>query len=148
MVPVLTSRDPVLMAKDSVQSPVRFGTYSEMEENQWQTLVKKAKGKPVSRKVNWASLPEKQELTLRMSGLLWPEASNRIANSAYLTREQKGRGQIILFAGQPVFRGVTLATNRLLLNAIVYGAGLGALSFLSINIYISLHPVLRRFLQL
>jgi len=125
VVPVLTSRDPVLMAKDSVQSPVRFGTYSEMEENQWQTLVKKAKGKPVSRKVNWASLPEKQELTLRMSGLLWPEASNRIANSAYLTREQKGRGQIILFAGQPVFRGVTLATNRLLLNAIVYGAGLG-----------------------
>lgn len=61
-----------------------------------------------------------------MSGLLWPEAAQRIANSAYLTRERMGRGQMILFSGQPNFRGASKGTNRLLLNAIVYGPGLGA----------------------
>ena len=73
----------------------------------------------------WSSLPDEYQLKLRMSGLLWPEASQRIANSAYLTREASGNGQIILFASQPVFRGSTMGTNRLLLNALVYGAGLG-----------------------
>jgi hypothetical protein len=60
-----------------------------------------------------------------MSGLLWPEAAQRIANSAFLTRERKGLGQIIMFSGEPIFRGATLGTNRLLLNAIVYGPGMG-----------------------
>lgn len=126
VIPVLTARGPVLMAKDGVQAPVRHGVYQEIANDKWQAMTSKNKDKPLNRKVGWASLPEKHNLTLRMSGLLWPEASQRIANSAYLTRERKGRGQIILFSGQPVFRGSTLATNRLLLNAIVYGAGLGA----------------------
>jgi len=30
-----------------------------------------------------------------------------------------------LFADQPMYRGATLGTNRLLLNAIVYGPALG-----------------------
>ena len=63
---------------------------------------------------------------MRMSGLLWPEAAQRIANSAYLTHEKAGSGQIILFSGQPNFRGAARGTNRLLLNAVVYGAGLGS----------------------
>ena len=53
------------------------------------------------------------------------EASEKIANSAYLTREQIGNGQLILFSGQPNFRGSTRGTSRLWLNAVVYGAGLG-----------------------
>ena len=60
-----------------------------------------------------------------MSGLLWPEAAQRIANSAYLTRDRIGKGQLILFSGEPNFRGATLGTNRVWLNAVVYGAGLG-----------------------
>ena len=36
-----------------------------------------------------------------------------------------GRGQVILFAGEPNFRGAALGTNRLWLNAVVYGSGLG-----------------------
>jgi hypothetical protein len=60
-----------------------------------------------------------------MSGLVWPEASTRIANSAYLTRERYGKGQIILFSGEPNFRGSSLGTNRVWLNAVVYGSGLG-----------------------
>jgi hypothetical protein len=60
-----------------------------------------------------------------MSGLLWPEATRRLANSAYVTRESFGRGQIILFAHPPAFRATTRGAERLLLNAIVYGPGFG-----------------------
>ena len=61
-----------------------------------------------------------------MSGLIWPEAQQRFANGVYLTNESKGRGQVIMFAAQPNFRGATQGTARLLLNALVYGPGLGA----------------------
>jgi len=63
---------------------------------------------------------------LQLSGLLWPEAAGRLARTAYLTREEVGRGQVILFLDEPGFREWTLATRRLLLNAILYGPGLGA----------------------
>ncbi len=62
---------------------------------------------------------------LHLGGLLWPEAAARLAHTAYLTRESKGRGQIILFQSEPEFRGWTLATRRLLVNALLYGPGLG-----------------------
>lgn len=63
---------------------------------------------------------------LRLSGLLWPEARERIADSAYCTVERMGSGQVILFASSPVFRDWFRATSRLLSNAIVYGPGAGA----------------------
>ncbi|RMH76851.1 MAG: hypothetical protein D6681_21275, partial [Calditrichaeota bacterium] len=62
---------------------------------------------------------------LRLSGLLWPEARERWQNTAYLTREAKGKGQIILFAGEPVFRSYFYGTGRLLINAIFFGPGFG-----------------------
>lgn len=62
---------------------------------------------------------------LRISGLLWPEARTRLARSSYCTREQLGSGQIILFAGQPNFRGYFRGSERLLVNAVLYGPGLG-----------------------
>ena len=43
------------------------------------------------RSINWSDLPPGKNLNVRMSGLVWPEASQRIANSAYLTRERVGR---------------------------------------------------------
>ncbi|HXI03512.1 MAG TPA: hypothetical protein VNI57_10085, partial [Candidatus Saccharimonadales bacterium] len=67
-----------------------------------------------------------RELRLRMSGLLWPEAAERIANSAWVTREPRGEGQIILFATPPDVRGSTAGTARILANAMIYGPGLGA----------------------
>ena len=63
---------------------------------------------------------------LRLSGLLWPEARERMANSAYATVERVGNGQIILFASDPFFRGYFEATGRLFLNAMLHGPGLGA----------------------
>jgi hypothetical protein len=75
--------------------------------------------------IGWYSVPNGQEVHIRMSGLVWPEAAQRMVNSSYLTRESIGKGQLIMFSGQPNFRGAARGTNRLLLNAIVYGAGFG-----------------------
>lgn len=63
---------------------------------------------------------------LRLSGLLWPEARERLANAAYATREGRGRGQVILFGSDPFTRGYHEGTGRILLNAILLGPGLGA----------------------
>lgn len=63
---------------------------------------------------------------LRLSGLLWPEARERLALSAYATVERVGAGQIVLFASPPSFRGATPGTARLFANALVYGPSLGA----------------------
>ncbi|MFT5451235.1 MAG: hypothetical protein ACI9N9_000719 [Enterobacterales bacterium] len=125
VLPILVSNNPVLMSDDSSDAVVRMGVYEKMDKSMWDKVSASFNDKPVTRKIGWSSLPDEYQLKLRMSGLLWPEAGKRIANSAYLTRESKGNGQIILFASQPIFRGSTKGTNRLLLNALVYGAGLG-----------------------
>ncbi|GAB4372605.1 MAG: hypothetical protein Kow0062_09030 [Acidobacteriota bacterium] len=62
---------------------------------------------------------------LHLGGLLWPEAAGRLARTAWAVREARGRGQVILFSDEPEFRGWTLATRRLLVNALLYGPGLG-----------------------
>lgn len=62
---------------------------------------------------------------LHLGGLLWPEAAGRVARTAYAVRESHGRGQVILFSSDPNFRGAAFATQRLFLNAVVLGPGLG-----------------------
>lgn len=114
-VPVLTARVPVLMASGPVQAPLRYGVYEQDGD-----------AADSARRLGWARLPAGQELRLRMSGLLWPEAAQRLANAAWVTRETLGRGQVILFGSPPVFRGATLGTARVLTNAVLYGPGLGA----------------------
>lgn len=63
---------------------------------------------------------------IRLSGLMWPEARERHADSAWATVERRGRGQVILFAHDPVFRGYTDGTGRLFRNAVLLGPGAGA----------------------
>ena len=63
--------------------------------------------------------------SLRLSGLLWPEARTRTALSSFCTREGKGQGQIILFADEPNFRAYFRGSERLLSNAMLFGPGLG-----------------------
>ncbi len=114
--PILYANYPILMTNNQSEAVVRIGELiSDNAINDF-------------RMINWSSIPPGKDLNVRMSGLVWPEAAQRIANSAYLTRERIGRGQIILFAGEPNFRGSTRGTNRLWLNALIYGAGLGASS--------------------
>lgn len=62
---------------------------------------------------------------LRLSGLLWPEARERWADTAYAIREAHGKGQIILFAGEPNFRSYFYGTTRMLLNSMLLGPGMG-----------------------
>ena len=68
-------------------------------------------------------LTDKNEL--RLSGLLWPEAKERIADTAYVTVESVGRGQLILFATDPTYRMWLPGVQRLFLNAILLGPGMG-----------------------
>jgi hypothetical protein len=63
---------------------------------------------------------------LRLSGLVWQEARERLAHSAQVMVERKGNGQVILLAGQPTYRGSMRGTARVLGNAALYGPGLGA----------------------
>ena len=113
LLPVLYSNYPVLMTDKNSQAAVRIGEIIDSPENNEVKVL------------NWSTIPAGKDINIRMSGLVWPEAAQRIANSAYVTRERLGSGQIILFSGEPNFRGSTLGTNRLWLNAVVYGAGLG-----------------------
>ena len=62
---------------------------------------------------------------LRLSGLLWPEAKQRLSNTAYATVEPVGRGQIILFATDPTRRMWLPCMQRLFLNATLLGPGMG-----------------------
>lgn len=111
--PLLMSSGPLLMSDDSSEAAVRVGTYVPDSNAKSQRLV-------------WANTPENYVLNVRMSGLLWPEAAQVFSNTAYVTREGVGNGQLILFAQPPMQRGATLSTSRLLLNAIVLGPGFGA----------------------
>ena len=119
LVPILYANYPILMTGGNAEAPIRIGE-----------LVQNDKVEE-TRVINWSQIPEGFDLNVRMSGLVWPEASQRIANSAYLTREKIGKGQVILFSGEPNFRGSSIATNRLWLNAVVYGSGLGTNSLVS-----------------
>mgnify|MGYP000923184232 CR=1 FL=1 len=139
-VPIIMRQAPVLMAAGSVQAPVRFGVYSQIASEQRATVsdvkptgAEAETEKPDGKKpdaappatAHWAPIPEGQEVRLRMAGLLWPHAADRIANAAYATCESIGAGQVILFADSPTFRGSAKGTMRLLSNAAVLGPGMG-----------------------
>jgi hypothetical protein len=62
---------------------------------------------------------------LRLAGLVWPEARERWGDTVWATREGVGRGQVVLFATMPNFRGYFYGAERVLLNALLLGPGLG-----------------------
>lgn len=114
VLPVLFERSSqVLMADSRAAAPVRVG------------VLREKPGAEAAR-IGWSAVPAGHELRVRMSGLVWPEAASRLANTALVTREAKGHGQVILFAVSPTFRGASRGTERLLLNALVLGPGFGA----------------------
>ncbi|MEE4637404.1 MAG: M14 family zinc carboxypeptidase [Wenzhouxiangella sp.] len=112
MLTALFSNSPVLMAHPPVEAPLRVGVYHPAEGD--------------ADLVGWAPVPAGHELRVRAGGLLWPEARERIASAAWVTREDVGRGQVILFAHAPAFRGAQLGAMRVLENAIILGPGMGA----------------------
>lgn len=58
---------------------------------------------------------------LKLSGYIAPENEKKIVQTAFLIREKLGRGSVVLFADNPVFRGFWDGTTRLLLNSIFFG---------------------------
>ena len=89
--------------------PVMFmGSYAFMSKHPVSTVVR---------------LDDKEQL--RLSGLLWPEAKERLANTAYAMVESVGRGQVILFAADPTFRTWLPGAQRLFFNAVLLGPGMG-----------------------
>lgn len=124
--PLMIRRGPVLMAKPPAEAAVRLGFWTQGEADETARAETDKTASEETPRSGWAATPPGTDLYLRMSGLLWPEAAHRLANAAYLTRESVGSGQVILFADSPNFRASTLASARLLMNAIVYGPGFGA----------------------
>ncbi|GIX33467.1 MAG: hypothetical protein KatS3mg125_1423 [Lysobacterales bacterium] len=117
LVPLLVRRDEPLLAAAPAEAPVRLGWFDReraprSERSDWRAF-------------GWSGVPPASAAYLRIAGLLWPEAQERLLNSAWLLREPVGQGQVILFAGTPAFRGAALAMQRFLGNAVIFGPGLG-----------------------
>jgi hypothetical protein len=62
------------------------------------------------------------EARLRLAGYFWPEMPARLALSPVVWTESVGRGRVIAFAGDPVFRDHWRGTYTLFANAVLLGA--------------------------
>jgi hypothetical protein len=60
----------------------------------------------------------------RLSGWAWPETERRMKGAAYAIDEPNGGGHAILIAGPVAFRAFWRSTERMLLNAVLYGPSL------------------------
>src|SRR5207237_10852613 len=121
-----------LMVPPGAQAPVRLGYFHpappsapavaapaaepKKDDAKKEDAKKDDAKKPEKLPPGWTIAPPGHELRLRMSGLLWPEAAERIANSAYVAREGIRSGQVILFASSPMFRGGAVGTTRIFSN--------------------------------
>jgi hypothetical protein len=132
-VPLIYSSRTILLAPPTVLAPVRLGFFNPAPPKPPEAAApapsadtKGKKNDETKPAPGWTIAPPGFEMRLRMSGLLWPEAADRLANAAYVTRESLGAGQLILFASDPTFRGAALGTLRIFANAITLGPGMGA----------------------
>ncbi|MBN2366633.1 MAG: hypothetical protein EH225_12060, partial [Calditrichaeota bacterium] len=112
-------RGAILRAKTDGQHWMNFGTSPEIPVILYTSYAYLAMD-PVQMPVTFS-----ESKNLRLSGLLWPEARMRWAKTPYVTVERVGKGQIILFAGDPFFRAYFHGTARLLINSILLGPGFG-----------------------
>lgn len=148
VLPVLYTGDAVLIPGAGAETPIRFGAIVPAQPTPEIKPEPKTDPKPEAKSDSskdadsksddtkdkkdekpapgWLQAPPGHELRLRMSGLLWPEAADRIAHSAYATVEHVGQGQLILFASSPTFRAGPKGTLRIFTNALVLGPGMGA----------------------
>src|SRR5690606_19378132 len=61
---------------------------------------------------------------LHRAGFVWPDNTERLLRgTAAVIEEPLGRGHVVLFANNPVFRGWWRSMDKLLLNAIILGSG-------------------------
>jgi hypothetical protein len=61
---------------------------------------------------------------LVLSGFVWPDNTERLLKgSAWAVAEERGRGSVVIFAEDPLFRAFWRGTARLLTNAVLFGPG-------------------------
>jgi zinc carboxypeptidase len=58
---------------------------------------------------------------LTLTGWTWPETERRLKDTAYAVDEPTGDGHVIMIEGSPAFRLFWRSTERLFLNAVIYG---------------------------
>ncbi|RKZ08455.1 peptidase, partial [bacterium] len=90
--PLIYRSKNVLMVPPGVEAPIRAGTFTPAPPSS-DKLERKTNGSDADKDgkapaPGWIIAPPGYELRVRMSGLLWPEAVQRIANSACLAREE------------------------------------------------------------
>ena len=61
-----------------------------------------------------------------LSGFGWKEALERWKGAAVVQLEERGRGRVVTFSADPVFRGVWLGSETVFLNAVLLGPSLGS----------------------
>lgn len=61
---------------------------------------------------------------LTLAGWTWPETERRMAHAAFAIDEPNGAGHAVMIAGPVLFRQFWRHTERLLLNAVLYGPSL------------------------
>ncbi|HEX9728455.1 MAG TPA: M14 family zinc carboxypeptidase [Gemmatimonadales bacterium] len=59
----------------------------------------------------------------RLSGFVWPNTERLVKGTTWAAVESQGRGNAVLFAGDPLFRAYWRGTARLLTNAMLFGTG-------------------------
>ncbi|MCP4723471.1 MAG: hypothetical protein GY863_00470 [bacterium] len=58
---------------------------------------------------------------VKLSGFIWPETEKYLAGNGWLFQESFGRGKVISFVEDPVFRASYDGLNKVLFNAIILG---------------------------
>ena len=57
------------------------------------------------------------------SGFCWPETLELVAQTPYLLHESLGAGHVVAFTDDPNYRAMYPVTQRLFLNAVLFGPG-------------------------
>ncbi len=62
--------------------------------------------------------------SLRLSGFIWPNTERLMRGNAYLIDEPTGRGHVILYSEDPLYRGIWRSMTRLFFNSILFAPAL------------------------
>jgi hypothetical protein len=61
--------------------------------------------------------------TLKRGGFTFPDNSERLLRgSAFIVQERVGRGNVVMFTNDPMFRGWWRALDRMVFNAVLLGS--------------------------
>jgi hypothetical protein len=59
----------------------------------------------------------------RLAGFVWPNTQRLLKGTVWAAVESQGRGSVVLFADDPLFRAFWRGTARLVTNAMLFGTG-------------------------